>query len=176
MLLFIQAVAANANATDPLAELRDITLPAAVGYWPLAAGWWCLLALVLLLLLALPLLLWFRHRRRYWRWAKAEWQQCQQLVNADDPRLLLQRLSALLRRVVLLRANNEQATSTANLAQLQGDDWQGYLTQGRAGLSAQHAYWLAHALYLPADALAEQAIDKPALLAAVRRWLQENSR
>ena len=36
-------------AADPLAELRDIHLPEAVGYWPLAPGWWLLLVSALVL-------------------------------------------------------------------------------------------------------------------------------
>ena len=66
MLALAQAAAA---AADPLAGLRDIALPAAVSWWPLAPGWWLLLGLVLLFALALPLWLWWRHRRRCWRWA-----------------------------------------------------------------------------------------------------------
>lgn len=172
MLALAQAATA---AADPLAELRDITLPAAVSGWPPAAGWWLLLGLVLLVVLAVPLWLWWRHRRRCWRWAKAELQQCQPLLAEDDPRPLLQALSALMRRVVLWRANTAGSSAQA-LAALQGDGWQQYLASGPAGLSSQQACWLAHGLYWPPSQLAAQAIDRPALLAAVRRWLQENSR
>jgi hypothetical protein len=36
------------NPTDPLAQLRDIHLPEAVSWWPLAIGWW-LVAIVCIL-------------------------------------------------------------------------------------------------------------------------------
>ena len=32
---------------DPLAQLRDIHLPETVGLWPLAPGWWLLIALII---------------------------------------------------------------------------------------------------------------------------------
>ncbi|MEX2365260.1 MAG: DUF4381 family protein [Pseudohongiellaceae bacterium] len=35
------------EAQDPLSELADIHLPAAVSFWPPAIGWWILLALLL---------------------------------------------------------------------------------------------------------------------------------
>lgn len=178
MLALAQAVAA---AADPLAGLRDIALPAAVSWWPLAPGWWLLLGLVLLFALGVPLWLWWRHRRRCWRWAKAELQQhCLPLLALDDPRPLLQALAALVRRVALWRATTggaaQAGSSALALAALQGDGWQHYLATGPAGLSPQQAFWLAHGLYLPPLQLAAQAIDRPALLTAVRRWLQENSR
>jgi hypothetical protein len=34
------------NPSDPLAQLRDIHLPEAVSWWPLAPGWWVLAALL----------------------------------------------------------------------------------------------------------------------------------
>lgn len=44
---------ANQAGADPLAELRDIHLPDAIGWWPLAPGWWMLLALILIMIVAL---------------------------------------------------------------------------------------------------------------------------
>lgn len=36
------------NPTDPLAQLRDIHLPEAISWWPLAFGWWFVAAICLL--------------------------------------------------------------------------------------------------------------------------------
>jgi len=44
---------ANGAGADRLAELRDIHLPEAIGWWPLAPGWWMLFALVLIVIAAL---------------------------------------------------------------------------------------------------------------------------
>ena len=47
------------NPEDPLSlPLRDIALPAEIGWWPLAPGWWVLVTIV-----ALALAVW-----RIWRW------------------------------------------------------------------------------------------------------------
>jgi len=45
---------------DPLAALRDIHLPPAVSWWPLAVGWWLLLLMAVLLVVAV--ILWMRRR------------------------------------------------------------------------------------------------------------------
>lgn len=41
------------NATDPLADLHDIHLPAHPGWWPPALGWWLLAIIILLILIGL---------------------------------------------------------------------------------------------------------------------------
>lgn len=165
--LLIQA--ATAASDDPLAALRDIHLPPPVASWPPAPGWWLLAAFLLLLVIGIPLWLWLRHRRRYWRWARAELATIdRQLTTADDPRPLLLALATLIRRVALCRAPARHAASQ------HGADWQAFLTDGPGGLSAADAELLATAPYLPPPQLAQLTIDRRALVAAVRRWLKEN--
>lgn len=38
---------------DPLAELKDIHLPDPISWWPLAIGWWVLLAMIIILVVVL---------------------------------------------------------------------------------------------------------------------------
>lgn len=57
------------NPTDPLAQLRDIHLPEAVSWWPLAIGWWlvaivCILGLFFTLKLLLDAFFNQRYRRQ----------------------------------------------------------------------------------------------------------------
>ncbi|MEZ5597107.1 MAG: DUF4381 domain-containing protein [Pseudomonadales bacterium] len=47
---------------DPLAQLRDIHLPADPGWWPPAPGWWLLAALLLISLTVIGRALLKRHR------------------------------------------------------------------------------------------------------------------
>ena len=49
------------NPSDPLAQLRDIHLPEAVSWWPLAPGWWVLGALLVAGLAYTGHFLWQRH-------------------------------------------------------------------------------------------------------------------
>lgn len=164
-------LAMTTASADPLAQLRDIHLPPPVSLWPPAPGWWLLAALLLIVAIGLPLWLWLRHRRRHWRWAKAELATIEKTLAAGaDVRPLLLALASLLRRRALAI---EPASA---VAVLQGEAWQGYLCAGRRGLTAEQAGWLATALYLPPAALNQLAIDRPALLKAVRRWLKENGR
>jgi hypothetical protein len=55
------------NPTDPLANLRDIHLPEAISWWPMAPGWWVLLILVSLLTGYLCLKLFNRYKKRHYR-------------------------------------------------------------------------------------------------------------
>ncbi len=47
---------------DPLAQLNDIQTPTGVDWWPLAWGWWAVIALALLITV-LTVRTWYRHRQ-----------------------------------------------------------------------------------------------------------------
>lgn len=71
------------NATDPLAELRDIHLPDSVSAWPLAPGWWLLIFVACAGLTALLIAYTRRRRARlYRRQALLQLQQIEQ--HADN--------------------------------------------------------------------------------------------
>jgi len=46
---------------DPLAQLNDISMGNAIGLWPLAWGWWLIIAVALLLVTSI-FLLWQKHK------------------------------------------------------------------------------------------------------------------
>ncbi len=145
--------------------LRDLHLPEAVSWWPLAPGWWVLLAVA-----AIALGVVLRHAWRQWRFnaprrhALAELQQ----VEADylqnrDPVRLAQRVSELLRRAMLAYAPRKE------VAGLIGDDWLQWLDEGLP-VPYFHTDGGKSLLQLPyrnpADDFA--GIDIDALLSAVR--------
>ena len=103
--------------------LRDIHLPEAIGWWPLAPGWWLLLALALI---GLGLLL--RHFLRARARGAARRQALQQLgqLTAEyeqhrDAAAFMAQVSSLLRRTMLAYAPREE------VAGLTGDDWLAWL-------------------------------------------------
>jgi hypothetical protein len=117
------AAPAQAGAADPLAQLRDIHLPAPVDWWPPAPGWWLLGILLLTLLGAALAWALRRHRRRRYRRIAlrevdalyARWQQHR------DARVFLQELNQLLKQAAL------SAFPAARVAALNGAQWLTFL-------------------------------------------------
>lgn len=97
--------------------LRDLHLPAPIGWWPLAPGWWLLAVTVLLMLGSAGL--WLRRRRRLRpiRLALSELDALKRDL-AATPAERLQRLSILLRRVALTLYPREETASLTGAAWL----------------------------------------------------------
>ena len=96
--------------------LRDIHLPNPIGWWPLAPGWWGLLALLILLIGVLIYVI--RRRRRVTPIKLALTELAR--VEADENMTAVQKvqaLSSLVRRVVLSLRPREE------VAGLLGQDW-----------------------------------------------------
>lgn len=110
---------------DPLAELRDLHHPDAVGWWPLAPGWW---VLIILLLAALSWYLVKAYRQKqsnlYRQHARDELEQLSiQFKKHNDKSNYLSDTHKLLRRVALHRYPDVQQ----DFAGLTGVEWQTYL-------------------------------------------------
>ena len=123
------------NSPDPasLQNLNDIVLPATVGWWPLAGGWYVLIGL------ALIILAWYSYqmlqrwiKNRYRRAALDELRllansiqtgsiQTGNIQNAGKRDSSLRQLPALLKRTAL------SAYPRKLVAPLSGDDWYGFL-------------------------------------------------
>jgi hypothetical protein len=112
-----------ANIADPaaqaLAQLRDIHLPAAINWWPLAPGWYLSGVTVLIALSLLVFLL-----RRYYLKGYVKRQALTLLMRYENEyqqgvnsQLIAAKVSELLRRVAL------QYFPRAEVASLQGENW-----------------------------------------------------
>ncbi len=114
------------NAQDPLAQLRDIHLPESTGWWPLAWGWWLVLALIVLGLgFALYRLRIKRRRQRYRQEALAELERAyRHFREYSDTAAYLQSLNQLLRRAALSALPPEQHSRVAGLS---GEAWLEFL-------------------------------------------------
>lgn len=112
------------SAQDPLAQLQDIHLPAAIGMWPLAWGWWFLLITTCLIV---AIAVFFIRRRisrnAYRQLALHELTIIQQKFNAQQPAEYLQALSILLRRTALSGFGSQFDTT------LKGREWLQWLDE-----------------------------------------------
>ncbi|HLT14212.1 MAG TPA: DUF4381 domain-containing protein [Marinobacter sp.] len=110
------------NGQDPLAQLRDIHLPATGGWWPPAPGWWIVAALVLT---ALAVLIWYwhRHRRRnQWkRQAKSELSGLAQQARREPG--WYSEINSLLKRVA------RQTHPDRHPEAMTGTQWVGFLLE-----------------------------------------------
>lgn len=142
--------------------LRDIHLPAPVGWWPPAIGWWLLLG-VLLLLIAIGV--WGYRRWRRVTPVKLALAALDEL-RADGGRSevdKLRQLAILMKRVALSRGPRE------DIAALSGEDWLRWLDQktGDTRFSDGPGRLLADAPYRPVP-----PVDQlEALFALCREWL-----
>lgn len=158
--------AANSGGVDPLAALRPLREPDAIGWWPPAPGWWLLAALVLITIVAL-LCWWLRRRRReaYRRQALLALAQVRQAYSRDSDELAcLASINALLKSVAL------QAFPRRDVASMSGETWRRFLNDNLGEQLFDPA--LLDAQYrpqLPGDAVNRQ-------FAAAQQWIARHRR
>ena len=151
---------------DALEKLKDIHLPEAVSWWPLAPGWWLLLGLFILML-ALAFYLYKRSQRKSPEERIIE-QSLEIFHQVKDqslsPKELLMELSELLRRTAIsLRGRDE----VANLA---GQAWLNFLNESGRTQAFTEGVGQAFAdqPYRP-----EVEYNRQALLGLTHHWLQK---
>ena len=113
---------------NPLSQLRDIHLPMPVAWWPLAPGWYVVLALLLILLLGCGYAYFRKYKRRCWqRSIFAELARIQSHYQQTvDGRKSIAALSVFLRRAALLKYPRQQ------IAGLHGQAWLEFLNETTA--------------------------------------------
>ena len=106
--------------------LRDLHLPDAIGWWPLAPGWWVVLAIVVAVLAYLT---WRLYKR--WQFLAPRRYALRELARLEaeylehrNPIVLGKQLSELLRRGMLAYAPREE------VAGLTGEAWLAWLDEG----------------------------------------------
>lgn len=154
---------------DPLAALKDIHLPAEIGFWPLAPGWWMLAGLLLALAVLAGVLEWRRRQT-------LAYQACRMLdaISRDverfgDARSVAAACAALMRRILVTRAGRPQAAALA------GADWERALATGPAALAPEVADFLREAPYLPPGLPDADAVRRDLVVASVRRWIRKSA-
>jgi hypothetical protein len=86
------------NQTDPLATLRDIHLPEAISWWPLAPGWWLAIILICAVIGVMSARLYRNHQRRLYR--RQALLELQRIEGLADPRQLVELLDTLRRTAI----------------------------------------------------------------------------
>lgn len=149
---------------DPLAQLKDIHLPDAIGLWPFAPGWW-ILALTLLGFTVLAAFL-VRRRASNNIYRKLALKRLASLQKADDL-LYLQQVNELLKQTVLAGSPEQ------DIAGLSGRRWLAFLDesfpQKEKFFSAGVGSVLATGPYAPKT---EYPIDELEKLA--RQWINKH--
>ncbi|MCH1918816.1 DUF4381 domain-containing protein [Shewanella sp. A3A] len=150
------------SANPALSGMQDIQLPADIGWWPLAPGWWALIVVALLLLIIA--IVWsirvLRRRRQHAAAAKSALQMLQQL-DSQDPQLAVH-VSALLKRTAISYGDRQQ------VAALTDDAWYRYLDAVLpAAERGQFAELLANRYRRPGS-----EVDGGTLIALCHRWLK----
>ncbi len=111
------------NPPDPLANLHPLRVPEAIGWWPLAPGWWLLLFAVIVLVAVVTYVLYRRYKRNaYRRLALRQLLALQASYRTQmDPGHYLAQLNALLKSVALL------AYPRPEVAAQHGEHWRVFL-------------------------------------------------
>ncbi|HSD70959.1 MAG TPA: DUF4381 domain-containing protein [Woeseiaceae bacterium] len=149
--------------------LRDLHLPEAIGWWPLAPGWWILIVLAvsgLLYLMYRGCQRWRSHRPR--RIALRELRKLQNdYRHGADAISLSKQLSQLLRRAMLAYASRDE------VAGLTGQSWLEWLDRGLEGKPFTNGpgRWIGSLPYVRTDSEVAEADIAP-MIDAVRARLK----
>lgn len=153
---------------SPLDQLADIHLPDSVSWWPLASGWWALLALLVIVLITV--LLW-RRRLKQNHYRKLAQQELDNIYsnyqNTQNATAFLHEISVLLRRTALTAY-----PKTFN-ASIKGQAWLDWLDRVYFNPAMQFNSEVGQQL-LTASYQKNPQIDANALYQLCRLWLSEH--
>jgi len=106
---------------DFLSQLNDIQTPEQIGWWPLAWGWYAIIALALILMVIAIILL-VRHIRIN-RAKRQALKMLNALNKSNNPRHVVSEVNNILKRVALSYTDRPQ------VAELSGEAWAHWLNQ-----------------------------------------------
>ena len=150
--------------------LRDIHLPEAISWWPVAPGWWLVLGGSLLIIAVLIIAKKIYRSRQLGRDIRCELETIKQQFQKDQNKVQLAKsLSRLLRRA------NISYYPQANIAGLTGENWLSHLDKTntrpyvKAAFNSDTGKILLSAPYLPEEISPD--FDAPTLIALCESWL-----
>lgn len=150
-----------------LEKLRDIHLPEPISWWPLAPGWWALLALVVVVAIAIAIALHLRARTvRYRALRELETLRRKDDLGLDEAALGIE---VLLKRIIL------QKPQHMALAAAHGTRWVDHLVTGPGAMPPEVARFIAEAPYAPVAANENGGPDRAHLFSSARTWIRRHA-
>lgn len=147
---------------ENLPELRDIHLPLEVSPFPIAYGWWLILAGIILVVLMAQFALYVR------RYSKSRYAlKLLRNVSTLNAVYAAQQMSEILRRICVLKYKGAAA--------LPGKEWLNFLNQhSKNKLNGNAAELLLNAPYIPDDSQTYSSEDAEKLRNYCQSWIGEN--
>ncbi|WP_052481050.1 DUF4381 domain-containing protein [Gilvimarinus agarilyticus] len=153
------------NPNDPLTQLKDIHVPAPVSWWPLAPGWWAVIAVSIILLGLLAY--WLRKRQNARRYRVQAATELKTLSSAQlNNSQFVEQINAILKRVAI------QSDKRRNPGHLTGRAWLEYLDQTFSKNADEFREGAGQALG-EAAYQANPELEQPALLSLALRWVKQ---
>lgn len=151
--------------TDALTQLKDIHLPEAIGWWPLAPGWYVVMLLMLLLIAGVGYLI---HKKHLNSLAKNQALKIldsysEQYEKDRNVQLTSARISELLRRVALVYYPRREVAS------LHGDEWIVFLN--KTGKKVD--FTPVKAMLLDSPFKTAETINLKPLITRARLWIKQ---
>ena len=167
-----------AEISAQLSGLRDIHLPHAVSWWPLAPGWWVLATLVVASLIVAFII----HRKRKRSLKQAAIRELATLADRytsdDNIQALASEVGVLIRRVALRLPDGHK------YANVQGTGWIDYLASLPGGMQRSIAQYLTIAPYaepataaasLKQDPASSKEISRTAIISEADVWIRRHA-
>lgn len=150
------------HMNDNLPELRDIHLPQGVSLFPVAYGWWLVLAGIILILLMIQFALYLR------RYSKSRYAlKLLRNISTANAVYAAEQMSEILRRICVFKYKG--ATT------LLGKDWLDFLNaHSKQALDGRPAELLINAPYIQQDSQTYTPEDAKVLQEYCQKWIGDN--
>lgn len=147
---------------DNLPQLRDIHLPPDVSWWPIAYGWWLIVALVVLGGCLFHLIKYLRKKSK-----KLYAIHLLKNIQNDSAVLAISSMSEILRRICIYKYPQAVA--------LTGKEWESFLlSKTKAVVSDKAKEILLNSPYMPKDAKGISSQDVEEVRRFCASWIGEN--
>jgi len=145
-----------------LPDIKDIHIPEGVSIFPLAYGWWIILAAVVLCILITWLVFWiFKASRKYYALKNLE------KIDTHSPITAAIKISELLKRICLFKYKNALTLYGQNWIDFLNEHTKQHLTQNAANL-------LMYAPFISIDDLSYSQVEADEIKRFAKIWIGAN--